>query len=77
MQTIMAPSEVTTVATGMQRAETLSRLATLYDLITAIQDVVGPDHPNVSSVPTTRAGLPRLSLRFQSRTIVNTLRRSI
>ena len=51
MQTVVAPSEVTTVAIGMQRAETLSRLATLYDLITAIQDVVGPDHPDVYSVP--------------------------
>ena len=43
----MAPMmERTTVATGattMPRAETPSHLTTLYDLITALQDVVAPD----------------------------------
>jgi hypothetical protein len=42
MSTGMEAGEVATVATGMQRAVTPSRLTTtLYDLMAALQDVVG------------------------------------
>jgi hypothetical protein len=44
MAPMMERTTVATGATGMPRAETLSRLTTtLYDLITALQDVVAPD----------------------------------
>ena len=43
MAPMMERTTVATGATGMPRAETPSRLTTLYDLITALQDVVAPD----------------------------------
>jgi len=46
MHTILAPSEVGAIVTGVQEGTTSSPLTTtLYDLITAIKDaVVGPRH---------------------------------
>ena len=44
MAPVMEWAEVATGAMGMQRAETPSCLTTtFYDLIAALQDVVGPD----------------------------------
>ena len=44
MSTVMKVGERATVATGMQRGATPSRCTTtLYDLMTAIQDVVSPE----------------------------------
>jgi hypothetical protein len=44
MAPMMERTTVATGATGMPRAETPSHLTTtLYDLITALQDVVAPD----------------------------------
>ena len=44
MFTVMEPGEVATVATGLQGEAMPTRFTTtLYDLITAIQGVVGPE----------------------------------
>ena len=45
MSTVMEVGEMATVATGRQRVATPSRCTTtLYDLMAALQDVVGPDN---------------------------------
>jgi hypothetical protein len=43
MHTVMTPSKVEAVETGVQKAATPSYFTTtLYDVMTAIQDAVGP-----------------------------------
>jgi hypothetical protein len=51
MSTMREVGEMATVAMGMQRGATPSRCTTtLYDLMTAIQDVVGPENDALAVV---------------------------